>query len=158
MAGYGFWLNHITMQQDRLKTNTVESLNAVIASKDAEIGRLKGETAPEIAQSYKTMRDYAEEMAKKTNSLEENLGKLRAEVGEKDGLLSVNYLSGKTDGLLTATEMMVRVERSLAQNLETADLLDVFRAFSEATGELLTVSKSTNDQARVLVRQRGSNP
>src|SRR5713226_9617991 len=102
MAGYGFWLNHITKQQDKLKSNTVESLNAVIDSKDAEIARLKGEAAPEIARSYKAMKDYAEEVAKKTNSLEQELEKQRAVIGEKEGLLSVNYLSGEADGFLHA--------------------------------------------------------
>jgi hypothetical protein len=157
MVGYGVWLNHITKQQDRLKSNTVESLNAVIASKDAEIARLKGETAPEIARSYKAMKDYAEEISKKTSSLEQDLERLRQEIGEKEGLLSVNYVSGEADGYLQAAVMLVKAEESVAAKATTAESIDIFRAFSEVVRNLLVEAQTTNDRARALVRPKDSN-
>lgn len=156
MTVYGFWLRHIATQQDKLKTNTIESLNAVVASKDAEIARLKGEIAPEIAKSYRTMMDHAEEMAKKANSLEQETAKLRNEIGEKEGLLSTNSLIGKVDGLIAAAEMSVAVQQPLLTRMksgENVDASDVFAAINNLTGEVLGLAQATNDHARALYRE-----
>lgn len=142
MVGYGFWLKHITTQQDRLKNDTVESLNAVIASKEAEIARLKGEIAPEVAKSYKAMRDHAEEMTRRANELEQDSQRLKAELGEKDGLLSSNYLLGNVAGLLTATEMMQPL------------LLDPEPNISGVFSRLLDLARARNDHGREQIKKR----
>jgi hypothetical protein len=158
MTAYGFWLRHIATQQDKLKTNTIESLNAVVVSKDAEIARLKGEIAPEIAKSYRTMMDHAEEMTKKANSLEQETEKLRNELGEKEGLLSTNSLLGKVDGLIAAAEMTVAVQQLLGAKMKSGgnlDASDVFVAINNLAGEVLGLAQATNDHARALhLRER----
>ena len=117
---------------------------------------MKGETAPELARSYKAMRDHAEEVTKRANELEVDLGKLKAEIGEKEGLLSTNYLSGRVDGLLTAGEMLVKAQQSVATIAESTDSLDVFLAFNEVTGKLLEIAQVTNDRAKEQSQSKDS--
>jgi len=148
MAAYAFWLNHITKQQDKLKTNTLESLNAVIASMDAEIGRLRGEIAPELAKAYKTMKDHAEEMTKRAGLLEEELAEQKAAIGEKEGLLSVNYLMGKVDGLLVAAERGIELQESMKAKAESREAFDVLRGLNNLTGAVLGMAQETNNRAR----------
>jgi len=62
IVGYGFWLRRIVNEQIRAKDSTIQSLGAAITANQAEISRLKGESAPAIARDYKIMRAHAEQM------------------------------------------------------------------------------------------------
>ena len=55
IVGYGIWLRNIFKHQ-------IEAKDATIEVKDAEISRLRGETAPAIADAYAKMRAHAEQM------------------------------------------------------------------------------------------------
>jgi hypothetical protein len=69
LAGYGVWLKYIFARQLGAKDSTIEALGAAIKANEAEIARLKGETAPAIADSYMKMKDFADAMATKSNDL-----------------------------------------------------------------------------------------
>jgi Na+/phosphate symporter len=163
MVGYGFWLKHITTQQDRLKNNTVESLNAVIASKEAEIARLKGETAPELAKSYKAMKDHSEEMTRRVNELDDEMRALQAKIGEKEVQLSVPYIVGKAEGLMEATNITTSSIKKLIRSMKDSgkyslnptdvlginqELLDLFRAaHAEAVAEVQKIDAMKEDNS-----------
>jgi hypothetical protein len=66
MLMFGLWMRHIVNQQLKLKDATIEV-------KDAEIARMKSEAAPNIAQSYQTMRAHAEEMSGRVSGLQHKL-------------------------------------------------------------------------------------
>jgi len=55
VIGYGIWLRNVFKHQ-------IEAKDATIETKDAEISRLRGETAPAIAAAYAAMRQHADQM------------------------------------------------------------------------------------------------
>jgi uncharacterized membrane-anchored protein YhcB (DUF1043 family) len=73
MIGYGFWIKHIVSQQQKLHDAAIQSLQATIASKNAEISRLKGDTAPNIVKAYKKVRDHADKMSADVLKLEKKI-------------------------------------------------------------------------------------
>lgn len=148
MAGYGFWLKHVTTQQDKLKDKTMEALNAVIASKDAEIARLKGESAPEIAKSYRTMKEHSEEMSKKANELERDLEKLKSRLGEKEALLSSKYLGGRVSGLVEAASALIKLQRSwLSSGIDSEASSKMFDRCNDVAMQLLRAARDATVQA-----------
>lgn len=56
-VGYGFWLRNIFKHQ-------IDAKDATIQSKDAEIPRLRGESAPVIVCNYMKMRAHAEQLTR----------------------------------------------------------------------------------------------
>lgn len=59
---YGLWLKNVVDQQIKAKDATIETFNAAVTAYEAEIARLKGDTAPAIAEAYQTMRAHADQM------------------------------------------------------------------------------------------------
>jgi len=66
IIGYGIWLRNVFQHQIKAKDATIET-------KDAEISRLRGETAPSIADAYAKMRAHAESMTADVTDLTQNL-------------------------------------------------------------------------------------
>jgi uncharacterized membrane-anchored protein YhcB (DUF1043 family) len=69
----GIWLKDIVDQQLKAKDATIEAFKATIKSHEAEIDRLKGETAPSIADAYQKMRTHAEQMTRDSQKLHTDL-------------------------------------------------------------------------------------
>ena len=63
IVGYGIWLRNVVKHQ-------IEAKDSTIQSKDAEISRLRGETAPAIAEAYAKMRAHADAMTADVNRLQ----------------------------------------------------------------------------------------
>jgi hypothetical protein len=80
------------------KDSTIENLGAVIQAKEAEVTRLQAETAPAIADSYKRVKDYAEELAVDSNRLAAQLKATEAERQKIDADMSSQRLFGYADG------------------------------------------------------------
>jgi hypothetical protein len=58
-VGYGLWLKKIVDQQLKMKDAVIGSLEAVIRTKEAEVSRPGGESAPAVATAYLTMKEFA---------------------------------------------------------------------------------------------------
>ena len=67
----GLWLKHIVDQQVKAKDSTIETLEAVIKSKEAQISHLQADTAPAIAERYTKMRALADQIAADNAKLNE---------------------------------------------------------------------------------------
>ena len=66
VVGYGVWLRNVFKHQIGAKDATIES-------KDAEISRLRTDTAPAIAAAYDAMRKHADQMTADVGLLNQKL-------------------------------------------------------------------------------------
>jgi hypothetical protein len=75
MVAYGIWIHNIVKQQEKLKDATIQSLQAALTAKEAEISRLTSDTAPNIVKAYEGMREHADKMTADVMKLQ---GKIQA--------------------------------------------------------------------------------
>ena len=59
---YGLWQKHIKDDLFKSKDTAIQTLEAIIKAKDAQISALQADTAPVIAQAYNTLKKYVREV------------------------------------------------------------------------------------------------
>jgi len=162
VVAYGFWLKKIVSQQLASKDSTIENLGASLKSKDAEIARLQGETAPAIADSYKRVKEMADGLAKESNDLAARLKAMEAE--RKNVVPSVpsdERLTGQAEGFNEALGLLLKrtsaVTRNAGEttNISAQDLLTALsRYFEDTTERSADLTKSIREMtARRRLRE-----
>lgn len=99
---YGFWLKNVIDQQLKAKDTAREALEAVIKSKEAEISRLSGNTAPAIVRDYAVMKQHANDMTEQKLRLSEDVKKLSTQLQQKEMVAPVRELLLESKGILIA--------------------------------------------------------
>jgi hypothetical protein len=94
LVGYGVWLRKVVHHQLESKDSTIESLGAAIKANEAEIARLRGETAPAIAESYKRVKELADDLAAESNDLAARLKAKDSDQSADSFQRLINYSEG----------------------------------------------------------------
>src|SRR5438552_18182126 len=81
MSVYGFWIRHVVSEQHKLKDASIEALQYALTAKEAEISRLREDTAPKIAKAYSEMREHADKMTGEVTALQK---KIQAQVDKNE--------------------------------------------------------------------------
>jgi hypothetical protein len=156
LVGYGVWVRNIFRQQLASKDSTIERLGAAIKANEAEIARLRGETAPAIADSYERLKTFAQRMAAESNDLNARLEAAEARNAQIGPVASNTLLMGRIDGFLEASILfrgrVMDFVHGLEPNKLTADeplklLSRILSDFTERVDE--HVKSLTDAQAKL---------
>jgi hypothetical protein len=111
-AVYGFWFKKIVTHQITAKNATIETLQAVIKSKEAQVSALKDAAAPALVREHADMRAFANHVAEEKQRLSEDtqrltlqLQEIRAKQNQKQ-LGPVHLLIAQVDGLNLALKVL----------------------------------------------------
>lgn len=149
IVGYGFWLRRIVNEQIRAKDSTIQSLGAAITANQAEISRLKGESAPAIARDYKIMRAHAEQTTSDMMILRRRVDLLILTNSYMDALKPARKLFSEQDGLWIAFHILDDAwVPFLTQPPESVEgLVDMMNALWKATARLVDEVEARNTKA-----------
>jgi hypothetical protein len=162
----GIWLKHVVDQQLRAKDSSIQSLESVIKSKEAEISALKADTAPAIVKAYSDMRQHANEMTEEVQRLFGQVKLLSAKqvktVEQRPELFTsfqaaVNEARGlhlASDILLQALNKHVFSDNHLSYKLRAGDVADDFMdCFAEANRQTASRLKTAEDIKNLMVQK-----
>ncbi len=132
MLGFGVWIRHIVNQQLRLKDTTIQS-------KDAEISRLKGETAPNIAKAYGEMVKHADKMTERFNQLQKELEEKAKGNETRDRIMGmIDEQAGEASGLYHANQILIElVGEHLTNPKREPTILEAISVPQEASNRIV---------------------
>jgi hypothetical protein len=136
VIGYGIWLRNVFQHQIKAK-------DAVIEAKEAEISRLRGETAPAIAEAYSKMRAHADQMTRDANLLNQKLD-------EQTKVQPQIRLSVEAQLLVHVSQRML----DLIGPTLVGDYESMRRAIYQFIGELLAEANYNIDQLPEIERPK----
>jgi SMC interacting uncharacterized protein involved in chromosome segregation len=117
MVGYGIYIRDLVNKQIAAKDSTIETLNA-------QISALQANTAPEIMKAYGVAKEYAEQMTKEKNHLQEEVEKLKQ--SRKVSNPSFNERLSEAQILLDALGLLeAKVGKVLDQPMESKVVVGV---------------------------------
>lgn len=140
LAGYGIWLKKVVDQQLKAKDATIETFKAAIRAYEAEIARLKGDTAPAIAEAYQKMRAHADQMTNDSLKLHKDVEALALEKQNTGKNSSVAKSMATVDGLMFAAHELMAAFRPFfaTKDLEVSDLPSLVSSLQDATNRIIT--------------------
>jgi hypothetical protein len=139
MVGYGFWIRDVVSQQLKLKDSSIESLQAALTAKDAEISRLKEDKAPNIVKAYSEMREHADQMTGEVAALQK---KIQTQVEKNE----VVQLLAESSGLNLGERILIdKLGRFLDPKEAPPAPLELRRLISETSDAI-----SENTHARLV--------
>lgn len=103
---YGIWFQYVVRHQLGSKDAAIQALQTAITAKDAVIEQMEGEKAPAVAQSYRVMREHAEEMSAEKIKLAEEVRSLSKLIEIKDEVIPIDKLLDEIDGLTIAVKLI----------------------------------------------------
>jgi hypothetical protein len=86
IVGYGIWLRNIFKHQ-------IEAKDATIEAKNAEISRLRADSAPAIADAYTKMRAHADQMTRDVGLLNQKLDSQTKETPQLRAIVEIRVLA-----------------------------------------------------------------
>lgn len=139
MIGYGFWIRNVVSQQHKLKDATIESLNAALTEKEAEISRLKEDAAPKIVKAYREMKEHADEMTGEVDALKK---KIQAQIEKNE----VVQLLAESSGLNLGERILISKLGRFLDDKETPPTPWELRQLISETSDAI----SENTHARLM--------
>lgn len=128
VVGYGLWLRNVFQHQIKAKDATIET-------KDAEISRLKAETAPAIAEAYSKMRAHADQMTVDANLLSEKLDEQIKSLPQVRLSVEVQLLLREGKRLLMSIEPIPSDDWHATRQLIYQFVYDLFEEAEEKVNE-----------------------
>src|SRR5713101_2064503 len=138
MVAYGIWIHNIVKQQEKLKDATIQSLQAALTAKEAEISRLASDTAPNIVKAYQGMREHADKMTADVIKLQ---GKIREAQATTEPLEMLSEASGLdlahrlANRILATTKPLEMLSEASGLNLSNRILVEKLGKYMQAGDE-----------------------
>ena len=135
MILFALWTRSVINRQIKVK-------DATIQSEEAEISRLKGEVAPNIAKAYQEMVAHAEEMTERFNQLQEERQELEKKI-EFSELRHRNWetiatIADEAAGLNRAHQILFRIFSERIANLgRQPTVQETVSVIQDATDQLV---------------------
>jgi hypothetical protein len=140
---YGVWLKNVVDQQLKAKDATIETLKAAISSDEAEIARLKSDTAPAIVAAYQAMRLHADQMTKDSLSLRRDFEVVAAEKQSAEKRFTLERTMGRGDGMMFATnQLMAAFKPFFAVGVGAHNLPELVSSLQDATLAVMAKASS----------------
>ena len=150
LVGYGIWLRNVFRHQLAAKDSTIESLGAAITAHEAEIKRLRGETAPAIAEAYKRLKELAEFTAAESNELAKRLKAAEAARVKADPIISSLFLANRLAGFVEASVMVRKRFEEVTNNPNALTMTpeELLVVMTHASQDLVARNKALTQEVK----------
>ncbi len=143
MIVFGLWIKHFVGQQINSKDASIQSLESVIKSKDAEISRLEKDTSPNVAAKYQQVKAFADEMAQNAIDLEKRLQAVESERKTLDTSVQKQVLTTRQDIMKQITgSFSKRFEEMMSQQKPFYGGQDLLNLLSEIIRDIQQLTDS----------------